>query len=330
MFNFNLMFRGSTRTTPNAAILIMTVAAAFWGMGTVFSKAILDTIPPITLLCVELFASASVLWALVFVTGSHRGLNLRTLWSGWPGLLEPGLAYIFLITGLSMTSASNASLLGIIEPAIVVILAWVLLGERLSRSAMRLVMLVVAGTVMISASSLAGGGGGSLVGDLLILCGVVCTSMYAIATRASVSEGRASPLVLAALQQTFGLVCGFVALPVALIAGEGSVLAAVPTSSWAGAIVSGVFQCAFAVLLYLSAIKTLSATHSALILTSIPIFGVFGAAVLLGESLTLLQLAGSGVIIGALLRLKLAHHDVETVPNVVVVPQTSQTHSVSA
>jgi len=90
-------------------LVLLTLAAASWGVGTVVSKRAVEEIPPFTLLPIQLAASLAVLLVLMLVSG----MPLR----GSPpilsrlGILNPGIAYALGLAGLTWISASLSVLL---------------------------------------------------------------------------------------------------------------------------------------------------------------------------------------------------------------------------
>ena len=77
----------------------------------------------------------------------------------------------------------------------------------------------------------------------------------------------------------------------------------VPLSMVLLAIVSGIIQYALAFWLYLIALQKLSASIASFYLTLIPLFGVGGAYVILGEQLTFWQWIGALCILAAVVLL---------------------------
>lgn len=289
-----------TPSYPHRALqmgaLAMVASAACWGFGTVLSKATLESIPPVSLLVVQLLASSATLWVITFLRGIP--FTRRDLKHGRTGLLEPGLAYLAGLIGLQLTSASNAALIGALEPFIILVLAYLFLKERIRREAQVLMGLAILGTLLVTGADLLGGGAGDWRGDLLELIGVAAAAGYVILSRNSVAE--VAPVPLAAMQQSFGLLCALLALPVALLLGERSLIASVPVSLWIMGGITGVVQYAAAFTFYLIALQRIPATTAALFLTLIPLFGISGAALFLGEVLLPIQMVGGGLIVGAL------------------------------
>lgn len=114
-----------TRRIPStgAAFTVMLIATAFWGAGTVLSKASLDTFPPMTLIAVSLGASCLSLWMALLITGGYKALRWRDARFGLPGILDPGMSYLIGTLGLSLTSANNTAFISATEPVLVFLLA---------------------------------------------------------------------------------------------------------------------------------------------------------------------------------------------------------------
>jgi len=285
----------------NLAFGAMIAAAALWGSGTALGKHALSYLTPFSLVFFELCASCSVLWLLVLRSGERDRLNRHTVRHAWAGILDPSLTYLFFALGLRLTSASSATLIMAGEPVIVIGLAWLLLRERVPPHFQPIVAAATVGTLLIT---LSGGDEGTptLLGDVLILLGTFSTALYTIASRASARQ--MPPLLLAMLQQTCGLLFTAALMPIEWLSIGLPPLADVPLHIWLLVAATGVTQGALALWLYLRALQVIPATHAALLLTLIPIFGVSSAALLLGEQMTWWQVAGGGLILGALLWLR--------------------------
>lgn len=102
------MARRSTSASP---VVCLTLAAAFWAVGTVISKALLASVSPITFLAIQLVPSVAVLWALVLIAGIPPAgwrVLLPVALLGW---VNPGLSYTLSMLGLARSIASVATLL---------------------------------------------------------------------------------------------------------------------------------------------------------------------------------------------------------------------------
>ena len=282
-----------------AAVLAAILSAACWGSATVMSKGVLDHMPPMTLLAIQLTASISVLWLTVL------GLRFRVLLdrparrASLSGVLEPGLAYTLGITGLALTTASNAALIGAAEPLFILVLAWLVLKEQPGPPIVLLAAAATLGLVLVVVPDTTGPAGQSaLVGDALLLAGTLFAAFYVIATRRLVST--IDPLPLSALQQSVGLVWTLGVLVIALLAGLATLgLDGLPWPVLLMAAASGVIQYALAFWLYLFALQSLPANIAGFYLTLIPVFGIAAAFVFLGEALSGSQWIGAILIISS-------------------------------
>ena len=281
----------------SVAVLAAILSAACWGSATVMSKGVLDHMPPITLLAIQLTASITVLWLAVLALRFRVRLDRPTRRASLSGLLEPGLAYTFGIIGLALTTASNAALIGAAEPLFILFLAWLILKEQPGPPVLLLAVVATLGLVLVVAPDARGfAGQGSLIGDTLLLAGTLFAAFYVIATRRLV--GTIEPLPLSALQQSVGLVWTLGVLAITLLTGLTTL--GLDGLSWTVllmAAASGVIQYALAFWFYLFALQSLPANIAGFYLTLIPVFGIAAAFVFLDETLSGLQWIGATLIV---------------------------------
>jgi drug/metabolite transporter (DMT)-like permease len=283
----------SERRAQRVGVAQMIGSAAFWAAGTVLSKAVLNDnqTAPLPLLTVQLSTSVALL-AVVLVVGRR---SPRGAWRiGWTGLLEPGAAYSLSIVGLAMTSATNATVLGSLEPVIVPLLAWIVLGQPQHVAQLGFVGVATFGAIVVAATGTMGGS--DLRGDALIVAGVLAAALYVVLSSRHISDHH--PVVLAVVQQSWAL---------ALTIAAASIAALVTNSRWpasaieyAAACASGVCLYAIPFSLYLHALRHINVTVAASYLCLIPVFGVAGSRLALGEPVAGRQLLGSLAVVAAL------------------------------
>lgn len=288
------------RTGPTvvAAIGAMVLSAACWGLATVMSKGALEAFSPPVLLTLQLMASVTFLWVAVGVTRQRIKLDRGAGLAALSGLLEPGLAYAFGTFGLMLTTAGNASLIATTEPLLIMGLAWLLFRERVSARTGAAIGLAMAGVGLVTGAHSAGDTSSPL-GDALVVVGTLFAALYVVVSSRLVT--RVAPVSLAALQQSVGLAFALglllAWLPFAAIQQE---LARADLEVVALALSSGVVQYALAFWFYLIGLQRLAASTAALFLTLIPVFGLGGAMLFLGETVGLLQVIGALTIITAI------------------------------
>lgn len=278
---------------------LIVLSAAVYGLTIVATKGALDHLPPITLLTIQTGSSVIFFWAIICLRGIQVSLRWNTFKAGFPGLLEPGLSYLFGMFGLSLTTASNATFIGTMEPVVTIALSWLILKERISKLLIVLGLLACLGVAIVAIPDATSKGQGSLWGDALMSLSVLFASLYAITTSRSIKH--LAPVVLAAMQQSFALLFFLVMMMGAFsLHLETIVFTPATWFSLLVAMLSGAFGYGTAFLLYLTALRHQTAGRISVYLTLVPIFGVLGAYVLLGERLLLSQGLGGGLILLAI------------------------------
>lgn len=288
------------RTFPGLAPTVsLTLACALWGVATVIAKSLLGTVPPITFLVMQLVPSVVLLWLLV----AARGVR-SVRWNGVGavallGLLNPGLSYMLSMLGLTMTSASVATLLWAAEPALIVATAWLLLREKVSARFLAILAAAGGGVLLVSGVADSGGlAGATGQGAALILAGVLCCALYTVLSRKIIAA--IDPLPAVALQQTVGLAWAVALWPLELSRVEPFALSA---GQVAAAALTGLMYYAAAFWLYLNALRSVTATTAGIFLNLTPVFGVATALIFLGERLAPSQWLGAAVILAAVMAL---------------------------
>jgi drug/metabolite transporter (DMT)-like permease len=285
--------------TGIAPILYLVTAAALWGIATVISKTVLGSVQPITFLIIQLVPSVCVLWAIVLAT--KTSLKLPILPLALLGVLNPGVSYSLSILGLTTTTASVATLLWAAEPALIVLVAWLLREERVNLRFLLATAAAAAGVVLVS--GLVGSGDlqvKNIAGPGLILAGVLCCALYTVLMRRLSSTY--DPLAATAVQQTAGLLWAAAIWPFEGASGQGTFMEMPVEVLMAGAL-SGFMYYGVAFWLYLTALRSVRATTAGLFLNLTPVFGIATAWIVLGERLAPMQWAGAAVIITSVIAL---------------------------
>jgi drug/metabolite transporter (DMT)-like permease len=140
-----------------------------------------------------------------------------------------------------------------------------------------------------------------LYGALLLFLATLSAASYAAASDRLM--GRRSPLVVVTIQQAAAL--GFVSVVWVLGYNSGQLdpLTGIRSATVMLLAASGIAQYGVAFLLFLFALKHLSASLTSIYLNLIPIFGVAIAIVVFGESFSMLQAVGCAMAVGSLFML---------------------------
>jgi drug/metabolite transporter (DMT)-like permease len=275
---------------------LAVLCAACFGVAVPITKQSLDDLSPLVILVIQSISSIIFLWSIILYQKVEIPNKLVAWRASLVGCLEPGLSYIFGTIGLSLTTASNATLISVSEPIITIALAAVLLKERISSPLIKLALVACIGVGMVASPNIANITSDSITGDFLVLLGVVCASLYAIVARPLLKQ--VAPLVLVALQQSFALVWFLLILGMLQFFGQSPVnLAQVHLESVLLAAISGIIGQGLAFWLYLLALRASGVSVTSLYLTLIPLFGVATAYITLTERLSLIQTLGGGLIL---------------------------------
>ena len=291
--------RTSTRRSP---AVLLVLACALWGGATVLSKALLASIPAVTLLVLQLAPSAAALWLAFSFSRERVGSPRLMLPIILLGLLNPGISYTLSLMGLARISASVSTLLWAAEPLMILGLAAVFLREPVTPRLLAVMLAGMFGVSLVSdASSGFPGNENDPAGILLLLGAVLCCAFYTVFSR-RLSESL-DPLFIVAVQQTAGLGWAVALLLWGISHGSPSDLTRLTPGLAAAAALSGLLYYAAAYWLYVAALRSVPAAVAGSYFNVIPVFGVTFAFVFLGERLSLVQWAGAAVILAAVFEL---------------------------
>lgn len=224
----------------------------------------------------------------IFVAATRRPLPTRRHLPALAGLgvVYAGNAIAFLV-GLQYVPAATAILLFFTYPAVVVLLAAVFLGERLTGRRLGAVALVVGGCGLTAGVGLHGG---SPAGLVLILASVAFVSTFILASRPVLRDLPALGGTAVLLAATAGLTTAAALLTGGLAPGGDETVPALLG-------LLGLVATALPVTLFLAGIQRVGAGRAAILSTVEPALTVLLAALVLGESVTAGQLVGGGLIL---------------------------------
>ena len=274
-------------------LALLAVASVGWGLNFPIMKYLLTEWPPLSSrgLCGIVGALALALIALV----RQQRLSVpRSMWlrlflvstlsiGGWTAFM--GLALLWL-------SASEAAVLGISIPVWVALLAWPVLGERLSPLRAISLSVALAGIVVLIGGNAIEANVEKLPGILCALAGAVCVALGTVLTKHF--PVALPPLSLAAWQ--VGIGC----LPIAIVglAVEHPQLAALSTAGWASMIYMTVIQFCLCYVCWFAALERLPAATASIGTLLVPEAGAAAAAAMLNEPLGLREIGALAVTLG--------------------------------
>jgi drug/metabolite transporter (DMT)-like permease len=287
-------------------VALAVLCCALWGGNTVAVKFTVPDVPPL--------ACAGVRFALglplIALADRLAGASLRPDRDDFGLLFANGvLLFVQIATfnvGTAWTLAGRASLLINVHPFIVTPLAWLLLGERLTRAGLAGLLLAAGGIAWLFWEPLQAAGG-SLGGDLTLLASAVILGGQTVYQKFVLRSVRATTLLF---WQTV------VALPLffaASAAWEDWSRVTLTAESAAGLAYQGWLVSGLCFLIWFKLVHEYPVSQLATLGFLTPVFGVAAGVLLLGEVLSG-ALVGGTVLVGLGIYLVARGRTVPTTP----------------
>jgi drug/metabolite transporter (DMT)-like permease len=277
--------------------LSVLFAAALFGSVFTVAKIPLTSVDPLALSSIVYIVSG--LGLIPFARASFR-LDSRKdyLLMLVVSLLGAVAAPALLLYGLQQTDASDASILTNGEVIFTIILSAAFFGEKpKGRIGVFAVSLVIAGLfiattdLQLSETILQFN-----AGNLMIL-----GSMFFWAVDNNISRRLTTRIHPAKIAMVKSLIGGLILLGIAVLVGKGAEFSTIDSNLWLIIIPMSLSGFGGALLLFLQGIKRIGTVKTMSIFSLTPIFGIVIAALVLGESITILQGVATAIIIGGIM-----------------------------
>lgn len=190
--------------------LALALASAFWASTMIANKSIVDDLLISEIVASRFAIGALTMWLIALLAGQVR--DIRQI--GWGpvllGTLDPGVAAVFIVWGLTLSSAVSGTVLLSTQPILMPILGWLVLRESIRGSVIVGAVIAFGGAVLLVHGQ-ADHGGGTLLGDIFLATGVVVICLaQLIARRVAQVHGRAR--VVTSIQLTMAALVGLVVM----------------------------------------------------------------------------------------------------------------------
>lgn len=277
------------RNHPVAGLFAAGAAVAVWGASSVLVKQV-DGVSGVAVAFHRLWIGA-LLTSVVFLASGGR-FSRRLFRLSWVGGVAFGLDVVLFFGALKATSVANATVVGALQPVLVLAIARRLFGERPRLSDAFWACVAIAGAVVV-VSSAAPGGEARRFGDLLAAAALVAWTWYFVASKQARTE-LGSFEYLAALS----IVAAAAVTPFVLLSGER--LAVPETEGWVLIVVVALVNGALGHFLMNWAHAHVPIVVVSLMTLAIPVFAAGTAALFIDEAITWAQVGGMAVVIVAL------------------------------
>lgn len=281
------------------AYLLLTMTALFWAGNSIVGRAARDLVPPAAL---SFWRWTIALALLLPLAWPHLKRDWPALRANWPiimvlGALAIGSFNILLYTGLQTTTALNSMLIQSAQPALILIVGALIMGDGTSLRQVAGVLISLAGVLIII-----GRGDPQMlialrlnIGDAIIGGAVLLWALYSVLLR---RRPPVHPLSFLAASILVGI--AVIAPVYALELWSGRLIVPVAGSALAIAYVS-VFPSFLAYLFFNRGVDLIGSAATGQYMNVMPLMGAGLAMLFLGEVLHLFHIAGLTLIVAGIL-----------------------------
>jgi len=303
--------------------------AAIWGASFLFMRIAAPEFGPLSLMLVRCAVGAATLLPVLLWHGKGRELVAHAPRLFLVGVLNSAIPFVLLGYATLALSAGVTSILNSLAPLWTALIAWLWLGDRLTRAQALGLCLGAIGVAI-----LVGGGGGEVGVDgggapdatgpgmsagagiglaaLSFAAGILAALFYGVSANFTrrylvgvhpLATATGSQLSATLVLLVPGLLTWPARVPDAnpegasVLGHVAPLLGAVSPVSWLAAVTLGVVCTGVAYLLFFRLIASVGATRTIAVTFVIPLFGVGWGALFLGELVDVATLAGGAVIV---------------------------------
>jgi drug/metabolite transporter (DMT)-like permease len=270
-------------------MLCLAASMSLVGAYVALSKPLVAALPVFLLAWLRFGIGGIAMWAWLRKPADEAPLQARTRWLVFiESLLGNFLFSICMLYGVSMTSAVSAGVILASIPAVVAVLSWLWLGERLSGRVLLAIACAVGGVALLSLTKSAlpvADAQRAWLGNTLVM-GKRLT--------ASLSAKRISALIN---------LWGFALMtPLGLWAAWGFDFGAVPSGIWLLLVFYGLAASQWTVWLWMTGLRTVPAAQAGVFTVMLPVSAAAVGVLALGEPITAVQALALGVaLVGVVL-----------------------------
>lgn len=209
---------------------------------------------------------------------------------------------ICMLFGVSLTSAVSAGVIMAAIPAVVAVLSWIFLRERIAPRVWTAVACAATGIALLAVAKPAHDGGGQVggqwawLGNLLVLGAVVCEASYAVIGKTL--TGALGPKRITSLINVWGFL---LVTPFGLYAALSFDFSSVQPSIWVLLLFYSLAASVWTVWLWMTGLKVVPAAQGGVFTVMLPVSAALVGVLALGESLTGLQLLAFVVALAGVL-----------------------------
>ena len=273
---------------PVAGTAAVLAAVSVWGGVAVVARMV-DEIDGLALAFHRLWIGAAATLVVFYATG--RRLSRASLRLALPGGLAFGADIVLFFSALKHTTIANATVVGALQPALVLLVAGRMFGEPVTGRLIAWSAAAIGGVAVVVYGS-SGAPVWSLTGDLLAVGALLAWTVYFIASKrvrrqSPPFEYLAGMLVVAAVAVT----------PIALLSGQR--LDPGSAGAWGAIAALAIGSGGVGHLLVNWAHEHVDLSVMSLLTLAVPVVAVISAAIFLDEPIVWVQVLGMAIVLAA-------------------------------
>jgi drug/metabolite transporter (DMT)-like permease len=301
--------RRMSKTAADLPVVPTTRPAALGGLAIAIGGAVLFStkaivakllyryhIDAVTLIAFRMLFSLPVFAAVaVWKMRTEPPLAVRDRWRlAGLGLIGYYLSSYLDFLGLQYISVGLERLILFLTPTFVLLITALVFKRRIGRAEWIALALSYCGIVLVFAHDLKGGGGSTVTGSLLVLGSAACYAAYLLGTGEMVRRIGSLRLVAYAMCVSSAACIAqfFILRPASMLVQ--------PLPVYGLSLVNGIFCTIFPVFMTMAAVQRIGATTASQAGMIGPVSTLFLGWALLGEPITTVQLAGTGLVLGGI------------------------------
>jgi drug/metabolite transporter (DMT)-like permease len=280
---------------PGGAFLMLAMVTV--GSTVVASRLIAAGLPPFTAAALRLALALPIFLALMYWSGArmHKPDRRDACLLALQALCGSVGYAVLLMAGLRTASAADAGVITGSLPAVVALVGWLLLRERIRSSQWVAIVLATVGVAVVQLGALHGTSNGapSLKGGALVFAAVTCEALFLLLNKRL--RVAIAPLPQSTLMCALGL--AFTAVP------------ALAEQAWRrppdavallGVLYYALVPTVGGYLLWYAGVQRVDAGRAALYTAVLPLSALALASLVLGESISALQITGAACVLAAI------------------------------
>lgn len=277
------------------ALMAITATVIFWGYSFVSTKILLNDLPPVTIAFFRQVIAAVVLAVILYIKKLFVRMPAKDVFllfaSSFFGIV---LYFLFENMGLKYTTASNGSIIVAAVPIFTLITESLFYKFKITSRVIVCVIISIIGVFLVIFEKGLDFSSGYTKGNLLMIGAMVTWVIYTIICKSL--TGKYNGIVITAYQMGAASV-----LFIPLIIPEFKQWQSLSAYSLANLLYLALFCSALAYYLYNVAVKGLGATVSSMFLNLIPVVSIIGGVLVLGETVSFIQIGGMLLIMFSLI-----------------------------